>query len=55
MWKLILVALFALATAEQVKYDNYKVYRVLTQSEEQFEIVKNLEDVSDSVFTFILQ
>lgn len=49
MWKLILVGLVALATAEKVKYDNYKVFRVTPHTEEQLAIVRTLEDVSDSV------
>ena len=48
MWKLILVGLVALATAEKVKYDNYKVFRVTPYTEEQLSIVRTLEDVSDS-------
>lgn len=49
MWKLFFVALVALATAEQVKYDNYKVFRVTPQTPDQLEIVRNLEEISDSV------
>ncbi|XP_078043660.1 uncharacterized protein LOC144473566 [Augochlora pura] len=48
MWKVVLVALVALATAEQVKYDNYKVFRVTPQTADQLEILRHLEEVSDS-------
>ncbi|CAK9803556.1 Zinc carboxypeptidase A 1 [Anthophora plagiata] len=51
MWKILFFAFVALATAEQVKYDNYKVFRVTPQTEEQLQFVKNLEDVSDA-FSF---
>ncbi|KZC12084.1 PREDICTED: zinc carboxypeptidase-like [Dufourea novaeangliae] len=51
MWKLILLALVALATANQVKYDNYKVFRVTPQTEEQFQVLDSLEQMSDS-YTF---
>lgn len=51
MWKLIFVALVALATAEKVRYDNYKVFRVVPQTEEQVEVIRNLEEVSDAVCT----
>ncbi|XP_053971893.1 zinc carboxypeptidase-like [Hylaeus volcanicus] len=51
MWKIVLVALFALATAEKVRYDNYKVFRVTPQSEEQLHTVRDLESLSDS-FSF---
>ena len=51
MWKLIFVALVALATAEKVRYDNYKVFRVVPQTEEQVEVIRNLEEVSDA-FSF---
>ena len=49
MWKLIFVALVALATAEKVKYDNYQVFRVTPQTEEQVEVIRNLEEISDGV------
>lgn len=48
MWKVFLLALVALATAEQIKYDNYKVFRVTPQTEDQLEIVRHLEEISDS-------
>ncbi|XP_017893176.1 zinc carboxypeptidase-like [Ceratina calcarata] len=51
MWKLIFLAVLALATAEQVKYDNYKVFRVVPQTEEQLEAVKQLGSTSDA-FSF---
>ncbi|KOX71863.1 Zinc carboxypeptidase A 1, partial [Melipona quadrifasciata] len=51
MWKLIFVALVALATAEKVKYDNYQVFRVTPQTEEQVEVIRNLEEISDG-FSF---
>lgn len=49
MWKLIFVALVALATAEKVKYNNYQVFRVTPQTEEQVEVIRNLEEISDGV------
>lgn len=49
MWKLIFISLVGLAIAEKIKYDNYKVFRIAPQTKEQFEIVRNLEDVSDAV------
>ncbi|XP_076758952.1 zinc carboxypeptidase-like [Xylocopa sonorina] len=48
MWKIILFAVVALATAEKVKYDNYKVFRVTPQNDEQLEIVNSLGQTSDS-------
>ncbi|XP_076649854.1 uncharacterized protein LOC143357326 [Halictus rubicundus] len=48
MWKVVLLALVALATAEQIRYDNYKVFRVTPQTEDQLEIVRHLENISDS-------
>ncbi|XP_623922.2 zinc carboxypeptidase [Apis mellifera] len=51
MWKLIFIGLLGLAIAEKIKYDNYKVFRIAPQTKEQFEIVRNLEDVSDA-FSF---
>lgn len=49
MWKLLFVVLVALATAEKVKFDNYKVFRVVPQNEEHLEMLRGLEEVSDSV------
>lgn len=49
MWKLIFIGLVGLAIAEKIKYDNYKVFRIAPQTKEQFEIVRNLENVSDAV------
>ncbi|OAD52755.1 Zinc carboxypeptidase A 1 [Eufriesea mexicana] len=52
MWKFIFVTLVALATAQKVVvYDNYKVFRVQPKTEEQFQIISSLEDVSDG-FSF---
>lgn len=55
MRMLILIALVAVATAQKVQYDNYKVFRVTPNTEEQFQLISNLEDVSDGVSAHILR
>lgn len=53
MWKLVLIGLVALATAEVAKFNNYKVFRVVPQTEEQLQLIRSLEDVSDAVCKLI--
>ncbi|XP_017787824.1 PREDICTED: zinc carboxypeptidase-like [Habropoda laboriosa] len=51
MWKIFVFAFVALATAEQVKYDNYKVFRIVPKTAEQLEVIEQLEESSDG-FSF---
>lgn len=53
----ILLALLALASAEQARFDNYRVYSIYIGNEKQLEVLKILENgVSSfySKFFFIL-
>ena len=48
----VLLALLAVATAEKVKFDNYKVFRIAPETTEQLEILKQFEGPNDSVSKF---
>lgn len=47
---LVVLALFVLATnGEQARFDNYRVYSVIIENDQQLEGFKYLEEHSDSV------
>lgn len=48
--KLLVVFLFVFAAnAEKARFDNYRVYKVKIENEDQYKIMKYLEENSDSV------
>lgn len=46
---IFLTIFFVIAKAEMARYDNYRVYSVKIENEEQYEAMKYLEEYSDSV------
>lgn len=46
---LVFVGLIALALSKQVKYDNYKVFRITPQTEEERKVLLDLEENNPGV------
>jgi len=46
---LVLLGFVAFAAAEKVKYDNYKVYRITPQNEEERAILLDLQENNPGV------
>lgn len=44
-----IIALITFSTAEKARYDNYRVYRVDIENNEQLKVLHYLADNSDSV------
>lgn len=45
----VLILSAVTANCEKARYDNYRVYRVVVESELQLKVLKELSEVSDSV------
>lgn len=48
---IVLLAVIALASAEQARFDNYRVYTINIGNEKQLEILKTIESYPDGVST----
>lgn len=46
---LVLLAVIAIASAEQARFDNYRVYTINIGNEKQLEILKGIEIYPDGV------
>lgn len=50
MWKVIvLCTILGLAIAQKARFNNYKVFRIIPNTEAQVEILRQLEEVPDGV------
>lgn len=49
LWKIVLLALIAIASAEKARFDNYRVYTINIGNEKQLEIMKEIENYPDGV------
>lgn len=45
----LFIAFLALASAEKVRYDDYRVYKVFVENNEQLKALQHLDEHSDSV------
>jgi hypothetical protein len=53
--KLLAIILFVVAvSAEKARFDNYRVYQVKIENEDQYQIMKYLEENSDAVSEYKL-
>lgn len=55
MMKLLVFSLFALlsfAVAEKARYDNYRVYEILIDNDQQLELMQEIENYPDGVRRF---
>lgn len=46
MWKYILCAFVSVTLARQMPFDNYKVYRVVPETESHLQVLRQLEEVA---------
>lgn len=51
----ILIVLLSVAVAEKVRFDNYRVYSIKVENEEQLAALKNIENNPDGVGFSIFQ
>lgn len=50
MWKtIVFCAVLCLAAAEQATFENYKVFRITPNTENQVEVLQQLQEISDGV------
>lgn len=46
------LAIVGVKAAEKARYDNYRVYEILIESEEQLEVMQQIENFPDGVSNF---
>lgn len=49
----VLLAILGAKAAEKARYDNYRVYEILIESDEQLELMQQIESFPDGVRNFL--